>query len=215
MRGSPKRAPRFVPAIALVMLAAACQASLAGDLRGARIEGLRSDLRGVRGRIDDAPRARVYDLKRLERRLVEQRVDRPNDPRLDRLELELRDERWRAERILRQDDLAQGRGRLAAVRGQLAAPGYLRAPTDLDIRGSALPIGTGKLFLFIQTGLRDARAALDRGRTGAAAGQLAEVEAGLRALRPTWAGDPNLVALEAERAELASRLAALGRASPG
>ena len=55
MRGSPKRAPRFVPAIALVMLAAACQASLAGDLRGARIEGLRSDLRGSL----DLPRSSV------------------------------------------------------------------------------------------------------------------------------------------------------------
>jgi hypothetical protein len=184
------------------------QASLAGDLRGARVEGLRSDLRGLRGRIDDAPRASVYDLKRLERRLAEQRVERPDDPRQGRLELELRHERWRAERILRQDDLAQGRARLAAARDQLAPPGYLRAPTDLDIRGSALPIGTGKLFLFVQTGLRDARASLDRGRTRAAAGQLAEVEAGLRTLRSAWAGDPNLVALEAELAELAGRVTA-------
>jgi hypothetical protein len=192
------------------------QASLAGDLRGARIEGLRSDLRGLRGRIDDAPRASVYDLKRLERRLPEQRVERPDDPRQGRLELELRHERWRAERILRQDDLAQGRARLAAARDQLAPPGYLRAPTDLDIRGSALPIGTGKLFLFVQTGLRDASAALDRGRTRAAAGQLAEAEAGqlaeaeagLRALRSAWADDPNLVALEAELAELAGRVTA-------
>jgi hypothetical protein len=198
-----------VLAIALLMSAAGVgQASLAGDLRGARVEGLRSDLRGLRARIDDAPRASVWDLKQLERRLAEQRIERPHDPRLDRLELQLRDERWRAERSLRQADLAQARARLAASRDQLAPPSYLRAPTDLDIRGRALPIGTGKLFLFLQTGLRDARAALDRGRTGVAAGQLAAVEAGLRTLRSGWTGDPNLVALEAELAELAGRVTA-------
>jgi hypothetical protein len=209
MTGSPKGAPRLVLAVALLMLDGGVgQASLAGDLRGARVESQRSDLRGLRGRIDDAPRASVYDLKQLERRLAEQRVDRPDDPRQGRLELELRHERWRAERILRQDDLAQVRARLAASRDQLAPPGYRRAPTDLDIRGSALPIGTGKLFLFVQTGLRDVRAALDRGRTRAAAGQLAAAEAGLRALRSAWAGDPNLLALEAELAELAGRVTA-------
>src|SRR5687768_8472684 len=108
MTGPPKRAPRVVLAIALLMLAAGIgQASLAGDLRGARVEGLRSDLRGLRGRIEGAPRASVHDLKQLGRRLAEQRVERPDDPRQGRLELELRHERWRAERILRRDELAQ------------------------------------------------------------------------------------------------------------
>ena len=88
-------------------------------------------------------------------------------------------------------------------------PGYLRAPTDLDIRGTALPIGTGKLFLFIQSGLRDARAALGRGQRGVAARHLAAAESGLRALRAEAAAeDPNLVALAAEIAALRARVAA-------
>jgi hypothetical protein len=208
MTGSPKAAPRLVLAVALLMLAGGVgQASLAGDLRGARVESLRSDLRGLRGRIEGAPRASLYDLKQLERRLAEQRVERPDDPRQGRLELELRHERWRAERILRQHELAQVRARLAASRDQRAPPGYLRAPTDLDIRGAALPIGTGKLFLFIQSGLRATRAALERGRHGPAAGYLAEAERGFRALRTgAHADDPALVALAAEIAALRERV---------
>jgi len=40
--------------------------------------------------------------------------------------------------------------------------------------------------------------------------QAARVEAGLHALEKVWAGDPNLVALEAELTALESRLAAAG-----
>ena len=189
--------------IALALLCAPA-AGNAGDLRGVRIESLRGDLRSLRGQL---PGASVYDLKQLQRRLDEQRVETPDDPRQGRLELELRHERWRAERILRQDELAQGRARLAASRDQLAPPGYLRAPTDLDIRGAALPIGTGKLFLFIQSGLRATRAALERGRHGPAAGYLAEAERGFRALRTgAHADDPALVALAAEIAALRERV---------
>ena len=88
-----------------------------------------------------------------------------------------------------------------AARGRRATssprPATCARPTDLDIRGTALPIGTGKLFLFIQSGLRDARDALGRGQTGAAAGHLAEAASGLRALRAEAAADdPNLVALD-------------------
>ena len=73
-----------------------------------------------------------------------------------------------------------------------------------------MPIGTGKRFLFVQSGLRAARAALEAGRKGAAAAQLAEAAAGLLALNEKWAGDPNLVALEAELMGLEERLAAAG-----
>jgi hypothetical protein len=202
---------RAAPAAALLAaLAVLAVESRADGLRGARIEGLAGDLRGVRARLDEAPRASVYDLKRLQRPLAEQRVGRPDDPRLDRLELELRHERWRAERILRQEALAADRGGREAARDQLAAPDELRAPIDLDIRGEALPIGTGKRFLFVQSGLRAARAALDGGRKKAAAAQLAEVAAGLLALNERWAGDPNVIALEAELTALEDRLAAAG-----
>jgi len=193
---------------ALITLAPA--ASHAGDLRGVRIEGLRAELYGLRTRVERAPRASVYDLKQLQRRLSEQRVERPGDPRLDRLELQRRHEQWRAERILRQARLAADRAGLEAVRGRLAPPDHLRAPTDLDIRGTALPIGTGKRFLLVQTGLRDARASLDRGRPGAAAEQLARADAELRDLKKVWADDPNPIALEAESVALRKRIAASG-----
>jgi len=206
-RGSqPSRSRAGLAAALLAALMGLPEASRADGLRGAQIEGLAGYLRGVRARLDEAPRASVYDLKQLQRRLSEQRVERPGDPRLDRLELKVRQERWRAERLLRQD----ARGRLEADGDLLATPDYLRAPTDLDLRGQGWPIGTGKRFLFVQSGLRAAGAALDRGRPEAAAAQLAEAEAGLHALEKAWAGDPNLVALEAELSALESRLAAAG-----
>jgi hypothetical protein len=204
-------ARHLIAAMVVAALAAvAPAASHAGDLRGVRIEGLRSDLYGLRTRVERAPRASVYDLKQLQRRLAEQRVETPGDPRLDRLELQRRHEQWRAERILRQAKLTADRARLQAVRDRLAPPDHLRAPTDLDIRGTALPIGTGKRFLFVQTGLRDARAALDVGRPGAAAERLAQADAELRDLKEVWAGDPNLMALEAEIAALKKRIGASG-----
>jgi hypothetical protein len=196
--------------VVAAFVAMAPVASHAGDLRGVRTEPLRSDLYGLQTRVERAPRASVYDLEQLQRRLAEQRVETPGDPRLDRLELQRRHEQWRAERILRQAALAADRARLEAVRDQLAPPDDLRAPTDLDIRGTALPIGTGKRFLFVQTGLRDARASLDLGRPAVAAEQLAQADAELRALKTVWAGDPNLNALEAEIAALKKRIAASG-----
>jgi hypothetical protein len=192
------------------LVAMAPVASYAGDLRGVRIESLRADFYGLRTRVERALRGSVYDLKQLQRRLAEQRVETPGDPRLDRLELQRRHEQWRAERILRQAKLTADRARLQAVRDRLAPPDHLRAPTDLDIRGTALPIGTGKRFLFVQAGLRDARAALDVGRPGAAAEQLAQADAELRDLKEVWAGDPNLMALEAEIAALKKRIGASG-----
>ena len=185
----------------------------AGDLRGARIEGLRGDLQSLRRRAEQAPRASIFDLKQLQRRLAEQRVDTPDDPRLERLELQRRDAQWQAERVLRQRSGSASRVRLAGARDQLAAPGYLRAPTDLDMRGGALPIGIGKRFLFVQGGLRDARAAIERGHIAAAAGHLAHAERDLLALRAlASAADPNLIALAAEITALRAQLAA---ADPG
>jgi hypothetical protein len=189
-------------------LSGAPAVSDAGDLRGVRFEDLRGDLRSARRETRWAPRASIYELKQLRRRLAEQRVDTPNDPRLERLELQRRHDLWQAERVLR-----QARTGLEGAQGQLAAPAGLRAPTDLDIRGDALPIGTGKRFLFIQSGLRSARAALDRGQVTAAAGHLAGAEGDFRELRAVAADDdPNLVALQAEIAALRARIRA---ADPG
>ena len=179
----------------------------AGDLRGVRIESLRGDLQSVRRQVERAPRASVFELKQLQRRLAEQRALTPDDPRLERLELQRRHAQWQAERVLARARLGR------APRGGLDVPDQLRAPTDLDIRGTALPIGTGKRFLFIQSGLRDAQAAIEQGRIAAAADRLAEAESGFRELQTlAGAGDPNLVALEAEIAALKARVAAAGDA---
>lgn len=189
--------------LACAALLAAATAD-AGDLHGARVESLRGDLLSARREALRAPRASLYELKRLERRLAEQRVETPDDPRLERLELQLRHDQWQAERVLRQ-------GRAVAGRAPLAPPAELRAATDLDLRGEALPIGTGKRFLFIQSGLRDARGALDRGQVNAAARHLASAESDFRELRAVASGDdPNLVALQAEIAALRARIGDLG-----
>lgn len=194
--------------VALVLaLSCAAAASHAGDLRGVRIESLRGDLQSLRWRAERAPRASLFELKQLQRRLAEQRALTPDDPRLERLELQRRHAQWQAERALARAQLVR------APRGGLEVPDELRAPTDLDIRGSALLIGTGKRFLFVQSGLRAARTAIDRGHNAAAAGHLARAESGFRALRTlAGAGDPNLVALEAEIAALKARVAAAGDA---
>ena len=179
--------------------------SHAGDLRGLRIEGLRGAVQGLRWQAERAPRASLFELKRLQRRLAEQRALTPDDPRLGALETQRRHAQWRAERALARQQL------LRAPRGGLEVPDELRAPTASDLRASTLPIGTGKHFLLIQSGLREARAAIDRGRMAVAAGHLAEAESGLRALQ-TAAGacDPNLVALEAEILALRARVAGAG-----
>lgn len=188
-------------AIALLLAPAASQA---GDLHGGQIENLRGDLRSARREMRWAPRSSIYELKQLGRRLADQRVDTPDDPRLERLELQRRHDLWQAERTLRMR-------RPAAAPGDLAAPAYLRGPTDLDIRGTALPIGTGKLFLFVQSGLRDAQGALGRGEVGTAAGHLARAESDFAALQSVAStDDPNLVALAAEIAALRARLGAAG-----
>ena len=199
---------RACAALAAALLATPV-VSHAGDLRGARSESLRGDLQSLRARALRAPRASLHDLKQLQRRLAEQRVETPDDPRLGRLELQRRQALWQAERALRLGRAAAGRARLEAVRDQLEPPAYLRAPIDLDLRGGALPIGTAKLFLFIQRGLRDASADLGRGRTGAAAAWLAGAERGFRALQTeAHADDANLIALAAEIASLRTRLEA-------
>ena len=186
--------------IALALLCAPA-AGNAGDLRGVQIESLRGDLQSLRRQAGRAPRASVFQLKQLQRRLAEQRALTPDDPRLARLELQRRHAQWAAERALARAQLVR------RSRAGLAMPAELRAPTDLDLRGAALPIGTGKLFLFIQSGLRATHAALEGGRHGPAAGHLAEAERGFRALRTgAHADDPALVALAVEIAALRQRV---------
>ncbi len=150
----------------------------------------------------------------MQRRLSEQRVDRPNDPGLARLELQLRHERWRADRIIEQRSTAGEALRPGSQ--DLPPPVYLATQLDANIRGEQLPIGTGKRLVLIQRGLRDATSELDRGQIDAARERTAKAEADFLELRSGLAdvatGDPNLVALDAELAAIKGRIDAAGRA---
>ena len=208
---------QFVAALAaaltLVILAGSGRAR-AGDLRGAGTEDLRWELRTLSPRIDREPRATAYDLKQLQRRLFEQRIDRPNDPALAGLELQLRHERWRADRLIEQRSTASGA--MLSGRQGLPAPAYLQTPLDADLRGERVPIGTGKRLILIQSGLRDAATQLDRGQINGAREEIAKVGAELLELRSRLAdvasGDPNLVALDAELAAIKGRIDDASRA---
>jgi hypothetical protein len=186
----------------------------ATDLRGAGAEDLRWELRTLSPRIEGEPRATAYDLEQLQWRLFEQRVDRPNDPALGQLELQLRHERWRADRIIEQRNTA--RETLRPDRQGSPLPASLSTRLDADLRGKQVPIGTGRRLIRIQSGLRDAAAELDRGRIAAARERTARAAADLLELRSGLADvatdDPNLVALEAELAAIKERIDGTGRA---
>jgi hypothetical protein len=197
-----------------VVIGTSSGSAWATDLRGAGAEDLRWELRTLSPRIDREPRATAYDLEQLQRRLFELRVDRPNDPALGQLELQLRQERWRADRIIEQRNTA--RETLHPDRQGSPLPAYLSTRLDADLRGEQVPIGTGRRLIRIQSGLRDAAAQLDRGRIDAARERTAKAEADLLELRSGLAdvatGDPNLVALEAELAAIKERIDGTGRA---
>jgi hypothetical protein len=186
----------------------------ATDLRGSGAEDLRWELRTLSPRIEGEPRATAYDLEQLQWRLFEQRVDRPNDPALGQLELQLRHERWRADRIIEQRNTA--RETLRPDRQGSPLPASLSTQLDADLRGKQVPIGTGRRLIRIQSGLRDAAAELDRGRIAAARERTARAAADLLELRSGLADvatdDPNLVALEAELAAIKERIDGTGRA---
>jgi hypothetical protein len=73
---------------------------LAGEPK--RFDGLaiERDLRAIRSRIEEAPRASSFDLDRVERDLWEHRLDAPADPTIPHLEREIGDLRHDADRQL-------------------------------------------------------------------------------------------------------------------
>lgn len=76
------------------------------DRSGARTLELQRDLRTERPRVERAPRASSFDLKTLQRRLHDQQIETPRDPRLQDLEIETRRLRWRADRAARRSATA-------------------------------------------------------------------------------------------------------------
>jgi hypothetical protein len=76
------------------------------DRSGARTFDLQRDLRTVRPQVERAPRASSFDLKKLQRRLHDRRIERPRDQRLQGLALELQHLRARADRGARRPSAA-------------------------------------------------------------------------------------------------------------
>jgi hypothetical protein len=100
------RSKRFVSTIVrlialAVLISSAPGAAGALDGSGGRTFELQRDLRTVRPRVEREPRAAAYDLRGLQRRLHERRIEAPRDPRLQRLEIEARQLRWQADRAAR------------------------------------------------------------------------------------------------------------------
>jgi hypothetical protein len=89
---------------------------LAGEAKGFDGLAIERDLRAIRSRIEEAPRASSFDLDRAERELREHRLDAPADPRIPYLEQEIRDLRHDADRQLGGEAISGGLRDLPAKR---------------------------------------------------------------------------------------------------
>ena len=88
---SKRRVATLVPlGMVTALSASALEVAHAVDRSAARSLALERDLRSVRSRVERAPRASSLDLEDLQRRLHEQRIEDPTDPRLQELQIELR-----------------------------------------------------------------------------------------------------------------------------
>jgi hypothetical protein len=180
--------------------------SLAADRASFGTSHLQRDLRGLSTRVERAPRAAAYDLKRVERRLHGQRIDTPRDPRLSNLEIETRHLRWQADRAGRRG----GTGPAGAASVAIAA--FPSLPRPVGGSHSGLPDRTadvGRRVIALQGDLRLVDEQLRRGEAVAAAALLAEAAAELELLRGLSAAitaDPNLVALDRQIGALVARL---------
>lgn len=191
-------------------LTVAATSSLAADRSSVGTSHLQRDLRGLSTRVERAPRASTGDLKRAERRLHDQWIDTPRDPRLPRLEIEIRDLRWQADRAARRRIGTAARGAPPAVTiSSVAKPRYLGGSHTRTPEGASA-LDLGQRVIALQADLRLVDEHLRRGEAVAAAELLASAAAGLERLRgglsPTVADDPNLVALDRQIGALEARL---------
>lgn len=207
-----KRAPKRSLLLVLVLMAAATQVADAVAFEGAspRTEHLRSEVRALRTRIERAPRASAYDVKRLERRLHERRIDTPRDSRLQDLELELRRLRFKADRLGRRAALGgERRGASRAAAATKAMPRYLGG-AHTPPSGPPLRPDVGALIVGLQQDLLDVQDRLAGGAIEDARALLQAAETELAALRsrlsPAVSEDPNLIALRRQIETLREQL---------
>jgi hypothetical protein len=213
MRGAALLQP--VTHLILVAVLMASAPGTAGGFEGsdARTSELQRDLRMLRPRVDRAPRASSFDLRNLQRRLREERIEAPRDPRLQELALELDQLRAQADRA--------ARGLAAAGLKPASSPRRASAPihTRGYLEGAAAPAGStparsylGQRVVAIQRTAAEIEERLERGDTTAAARLLEAVETDMATLQTVFgsvvAEDPNMVALEDHIRALEHRLEA-------
>src|SRR5919106_1442843 len=124
MQGKNCGAPLAGLLLAAVLIGAPAGAANELDRSGARTLELQRDLRSVRSRLERAPRASSFDLKELQRRLHDRRIDDPRDPRLEELALEIRRLRAKADREARAQSAALPRSSPLSSPAPIEKPRY-------------------------------------------------------------------------------------------
>jgi hypothetical protein len=202
--------------LARLLLAAVLIGAPAGAVNelgrsGARTLELERDLRSVRSRLERVPRASSFDLKELQRRLYDRRIDGRRDPRLEELALELRRLRAKADREERAPPAAAlPRTSPLSSAAPIEKPRYLGGAHTRPAAPPARPY-FGQRVLALQRSIAELERRLAQGDTTAASRLLEAVETDLATLRGVFssavADDPNLIALEGQIRALKEQLA--------
>jgi hypothetical protein len=175
-----------------ILTAAPLGSALGFDRSGARTFDLQRDLRAVRPQVERAPRASSFDLKELQRRLHDRRIDAPRDPRLEGFALELRRLRAAADRAAARRPGAAVLPRAAPLSSPapIEKPRYLGAHTP-----TAAPPARryfGQRVVALQRSVAEIERRLAQRDTAAAARLLEADLATLRAAFSPAADDPNV-----------------------
>jgi hypothetical protein len=192
-----------------VLIAAPLGATSAFDRSGARMFELERDLRTLRPQVERAPRASSFELKELQRRLHDRRIDDPRDPRVPALGLELQRLRAKADRAARRPSAAT-----LPRTSPLSAPAPIEKPRYLGgVHTAAVPARPffGEQVAALQRSVAEVERRFAQGDTAAAARLLEAAAADLATLRGVFgsavAEDPNLIALEGQIRALEEQLA--------
>jgi hypothetical protein len=209
MKGKNYAAAGACLVVMAVLIAVPLGTTSAFDRSGARTFELQRDLRTVRPQVERAPRASSFELKELQRRLHDRRIDDPRDARLQGLGLELRQLRAKADRAVRRPAVAD-----LPRTSPLSAPAPIEKPRYLGgAHTAALPARPyfGQRVVTLQRSVAEVERRLAQGDTAAAARLLEAAAADLATLRGVFgsavAEDPNLIALQDQIRALEERLA--------
>lgn len=198
--------------IVIAILAAAPLGAAGGlDRPGARTFELQRHLRALRAQVERAPHASSFDLKELQRRLHERRIDEAQAPGLQDLALELRHLRAKADRAARRPSAAAlPRSSPLSSPAPIEKPRYLGGAHTPAAAPPARPY-SGQRVVALQRSVAEIERRLAQRDTAAAARLLEAAEADLATLRglsdSAVAADPNLIALEDQITALKERLA--------